>query len=72
MGFAMDSKGVFNPAVLEELGPDRGAIDWEGFARNVALFMSMFLIGLRLPFCCLIWDVLEYLGFTLAQLHPNA
>lgn len=50
----------------------QGAVDLEGHATWVALFLVMFSNGLRLPFCQSIQDVLYYLRLALVQLHPNA
>lgn len=32
----------------------------------------MFLMGLHLPFCYLVRDILDFLGLALAQLVPNS
>lgn len=42
----------------------RDVVDSEGFAEQAALYISMFLIGLCLPFCHPGRDVLDFLDLT--------
>lgn len=48
------------------------AMDFDGMDSWVALYLLMFVIGLRLPFCRPIHDVLNFLGLAPAQLHTYA
>lgn len=50
----------------------RGVVDSENFAAQVELYSLMFFMGLRLPLCHPVCDVLEFLGFVPSQLVPNA
>ncbi|KAF5464235.1 hypothetical protein F2P56_014327 [Juglans regia] len=53
-------------------GTRLGVVDSEDFVERVALYTRMFLMGLRLSFCCPIRDVLDFLGLGHSQLFPNA
>lgn len=45
-------------------------MDLEGFVKKVTLFPMMFLNGLRLPLCCPIQGILDFVELALVQLHP--
>lgn len=64
--------GVPRGMVFEVPRPDEGAIDPKRYAYKVALFLSMFLDGLRLPFYHLVRDVLDMEGVALSQIHHNS
>lgn len=60
--------------ILESLTlelPNRGAIEKEGFVEQVALPVSAFEHGLRLPFICPIRDILHLLKLAPVQLHSH-
>lgn len=58
--------------VLEIPGRHVVAVDSDGMASRVALYPLMLTNDLHLLLCCLIRDVLNFLGLALAQLHLNA
>lgn len=62
---------MLDPIVLEVLGSCHEIVDSNEYVENVTLYTTIFLNGLRLPFCCPIWDVLDYLALAPLQLYPN-
>lgn len=49
-----------------------GVVDFEGLTKRMALYMSMFLMGLQLPFCCPVHYILGFLGLALSHLLYSA
>lgn len=64
--------GISDSVVLGLPEQHRGAIDMRGLAVSVALYLAMFSMGLCLPFCRPVCDVLDFLGLIPSQLVPNA
>lgn len=48
------------------------AVDIEGNTAKVALYSSMVSHGMRLPFCHLICDILDFLSMAPTHVHTNA
>lgn len=68
-------RGTFcipHSVALEAPGHHAAVVDDASLATKVALFLLMFATGLRLTFCHLIRNVLDYLNLAPVQLHPNA
>lgn len=63
---------VPNIVAFEVPAPQEGVMDLEGYTLKAALYPSMFSSDFQLPFCCLVYDVLDYLLLALAQLHLKA
>lgn len=57
--------------VLEVLEARAGAVNFKGFASKVVLYLGVFTSVLRLHFCKIVREVLDFLGLALAQLLPN-
>lgn len=57
---------------IEVPSPCATLVDEDGLAPLVALFPQMFDIRLRLPICCPVSEVLDFLQLAPTQLHPNA
>lgn len=59
----------FSEGVVVEIDK-RGCCNLEGYASNEAILASHLQHGLRLPFYCLLRDLLELLGLALANFIP--
>lgn len=56
--------GVLDLVALNLPETSSRVVGSEGFTARVVLYMSMFFMGLCLPFCCPIRDVLDFLGLA--------
>lgn len=63
---------ILERTVLDIPRLDEGVVDPEGIAYKMALFPSIFLYDLQLPFCLLVCDVMDMVGVAPAQLLPNS